>query len=147
VLLSVLLSLLFARKLKGATYAIPMIIVISFVSFLSAFGQLKVVYYRGLNWHILYPNSPPPLSFPFYSDIYSSPPPLHVEWPSNIMIEEFYGLKFLGVEIHRTNSMFDMEESLLIYVFFLLVNVIGTLIGYWINKSTFTERLFERKDL
>ncbi len=144
-LLSAFLSFLLAKKLKGVMYVIPMVITISLISFPSAFSQLEAVYYQGLNWHVFYPNSPLPLSFPFYSDIYSSPPPLYVEWPSNIVIEEFYGLKFLGLEIYRTDSMLFINEVILFYGFFFLINIIGTLIGYWLSKTTFTERLFEKK--
>ena len=76
-----------------------------------------------------------PLSFPFYSYIYAAIGP-----GAPGVICELY---FLTFEINRSMEINGM--LFLHYSFFLLVNIVGAIIGYWIAKSTILERFLKKK--
>ena len=70
-----------------------------------------------------------PLSFPFHGSIYAAVGP-----GTPGVISELY---FLTFEINRSIKIPGMV--FLHYSFFLLVNLLGAILGYW------TEKLFEKK--
>jgi len=74
-----------------------------------------------------------PLSFPFYSYIYAAVGPGS---PGPV-----YELYFLTLEIHR--SMETNGMLFLYYSFFLLVNIVGAVIGYWMSKSKKLTGIFQ----
>lgn len=143
-LLSLILSLLLARKLRRI-HAIAMIIVVGLVSFFSAFGLPKVT--RILDTYFIKPISPVPLSYPFYAYVYSyttPPDPIeHMSWTL-----EIYSLDVLGIRIDSLGlSRMHLEDGFLYYSFFLLANVIGAITGYWISKASLVDKLFKKKYL
>ena len=138
-LLAILLSFLFARKLKGIAYTALMIIILSLVSSLSAFGLPKIT--TILDTTFIKPNSIVPLSYPFHAYVYSYQTP-----PGWIL--EIYSLDVLGIRIDSLDlSVMHLEDGFLYCSFFLLVNVIGAVIGYWISKAEFVDRLFKRRKI
>jgi len=94
-------------------------------------------------------NSPAiPLSFPFYVsipevsyatiNIYPEPRPL----PPGYDVELF----FLGFMIDGL-YLIHLKASHIIFLvsFFLLINLVGAVFGYWISKATFMDRYFVRR--
>jgi len=140
-LLSLILSFLLARKSRRI-YAMGMIIIVGLLSFFSAFGLPKVT--GILDPRFIKPTSLVPLSYPFYAYVYSyqtPPDPIEMSW-----ISEIYSLDVLGIRIDSLNlSMMHLEDGGLYYSFFLLVNVIGAIMGYWISKAGFVDRHFKRR--
>ena len=120
-----------------------MIIIVSLVSFFSAFGLPQVI--RIHDTHFVKPVLPVPLSFPFYAYVFNwHSPPLPVDQMS--WISEVYSLDVLGIRIYALDlSIMHPEDALLFFSFFLLVNIVGAIIGYWISKSAILERLFRTK--
>lgn len=137
-----LLSLLLAKKLKKI-YPIAMIIIVGLTSFFSAFGLPKVTKFFS---YFIKPISPVPLSYPFYAYVYS--------WGTaradgSSWIVESYSLDVLGIRIDSLMlllSLMYLEDGFLYYSFFLLVNVIGAVVGYWISKASFLDKLFNRRN-
>jgi len=137
-----LLSLLLAKKLKKI-YTIAMIIIVGLTSFFSAFGLPKVT---KISSYFIKPISPVPLSYPFYAYVYSyqtRPDPIEgFSW-----IVKSYSLDVLGIRIDSLDlSLMHLEDGFLYYSFFLLVNVIGAVVGYWISKASFLDKLFNRRN-
>ena len=142
-LLSLVLSLLLARKLSKI-YAIAMIIIVGLLSFFSAFGLPKVT---RIHSRFVKPVSPVPLSYPFYAYVYRYQTPPDPEDPyMGGLIEDAYSLDVLGMRIDSLRlSIMHLEDAGLYYSFFLLVNLIGAIIGYWISRAGFVDRLLKRK--
>lgn len=142
-LLSFILSFLLSRKLKRI-YPIAMIIIVGLVSFFSAFGIPTVT--RILDTDFVKPISPAPLSFPFYTYVYSyivTDLVEHMSWRVDA-----YSLDVLGIRIDSLDlSVMHLEDCLLYYSFFLLINVIGAIVGYWVNKTSFVVRAKVNKPL
>jgi len=124
--LSLFLSFVLARKLGSKTYGVLMIVVIVLVSFFSTVGIGGWLRYP---WgcYIL-PVSPVPLSFPFHTYI-------RVIEPRMPGSSHYYHLDFLTVPIIGSEVPVKCSLFLLIYSFFILVNIIGAILGYWIGKS------------
>ncbi len=138
-LLSLVSSSILARKPR--IYTISMIIIVSLVSFFSAFGLPQVTRITMHDTHFVKPVLPLPLSFPFYAYVFNwHSPPLPVDQMS--WTSEHYSLDVLGIRIYDVDLLDALwEDAFLFFSFFLLVNIIGAIVGYWISKSKFIERL------
>jgi len=133
--------------MRGVAYIISMIVIISLVSFFSAFGRLEVT--KILDTYFIDPASPLPLSFPFYAHVYLYQPPLPPDLPHGFfgrIITKTYSLTVLGLQIDTISlSVYHLIDAILYYSFFLLINIIGAIIGYRISKASFVEKLFKRR--
>jgi hypothetical protein len=119
-----------------------MILVVVCVTIFSSLGLPQVT--RISDTYFVEPVLPLPLSFPFYAYVFNwHSPPLPVDQMS--WTSEVYSLDVLGVRIHALDSIMHPEDALLFFSFFLLVNIVGAIIGYWISKSEILERLFRTK--
>lgn len=118
-LLSLFLSFLLARKFGSRIYILSVTILIIVIPLFSV----------GL-----------PLSFPFYAFIWAG-----ISAPEACI----YGLYFLTFEINRsvTTSYFFHRMFFIYYSFFLLVNVVGAILGYWISKSKTLREILKDKGL
>jgi hypothetical protein len=114
-----------------------------FISFLSFCLPSRVADYPTPSYY------PIPLSFPFYS-IDNAHPSL---WGFAV-IAESYELYFLTFRITEVWSSYPLSQKLfhrltIFYLaftqFFLLVNFVGAIFGYWISKTTFIQKLLETK--
>ena len=145
--LSIFLSFVLARKFRGRKYAILIFALIVLVSFFSAFGWITIHQrtdwtHKTIQWYKFHPV---PLSFPFYASVFYDltviPLPIDL---SRIT----YQIDFLTFEITRVTtyySSFTLGDAFIYYFLFLLVNIVGAFVGYWISKSTILERIFKKK--
>jgi hypothetical protein len=137
-LLSIFLSFVLARKFKGRKYAIFVFVVIVLVSFFSAFGwitihQYKAFPFKSTEYSRLHPV---PLSYPFYASVFYD---LGVLLRSPIdAIRIIYQIDFLAFEMTRATtpySSFTLGRAPVYYSLFLLINILGALVGYWMRQS------------
>ncbi len=143
-LLSILLSFLLARKFTGKIYVLLTTVFLALISLFSMGLPSHFPYrYSPTVWvydpkSLLYElKSPLPLSFPFYASV-----------QKGIFIGpviNYYLLHFLTFEFVRDYLPSTLGVLYLYYSFFLLANIVGAIIGYWISKSTILERLFKTK--
>ena len=142
-LLSMLLSFLLAKKFTGKIYVLLMTIFLTLISLFSM-GLPSLFRYQDWGYMEVYElKYPLPLSFPFYASVQSSP-----YWPVHGPPRSYYLLHFLTFEIVRGYvPTYILEPLYLYYSFFLLVNIVGAIIGYWISKSTILERLRARRSI
>ncbi len=133
--LSAYLSSFLAKKFRGVNYVVLTIVAIVLISFFSAFGWIEVtqrVYIQGTFWHVR-PVFPLPLSFPFFTYVHD-------------VRGEVYDFLFLGKLIKREYSeWFSSGAAIMYYSFFLLVNIIGSIIGYWAPKKGFARHKFKKR--
>jgi hypothetical protein len=134
-----LLSFVSIKRLGGSKYVLLMTILVALISFFSAFSILRVIPY-GSTYYFA-PNPPIPLSFPLYAS-------LDTDWLFDASLDfppryGFYELHFLTLEIGDLLFPFTSDLLILFYSLFILVNIIGAIIGYWIGKSTLSERLIK----
>jgi hypothetical protein len=143
-LLSMFISFVLARRFSGRNYVTLIIVTIALLSFFSAFGWITLhqrtdFTHRTSQWYKL---SPVPLSLPFYASVLydMAVRPLPID-SSRIT----YRIGLLTVEIlsvTESYSSFTLGQASVYFSFFFLVNLIGAILGYWINKSTFIDRYF-----
>jgi len=133
-LLMVLVSYLLRRRFQGKRYVILVFVVTVLVSFFST----------GYGWKIidgsLYTTLPPlPFSFPFLSILDSY---LTMNWDSLHFVIA-YDVYFVTIWITRLESSPLLMQFLLVpaFSFFLLVNIIGAIIGYWIKVTRAIEKI------
>ena len=132
--LSLFLSFVLARKFKGIIYVPLMIVVIVLVSLFSM-GLPTSTY--SPYYHPAYDLGPlTPLSFPFYASIYDI-------WVGH-QPDYYYRLNFLTFQINEAFAPVPFGTVCLHYSFFLLGNVVGAIVGYWVYKSRFLERLYKK---
>jgi len=131
------LSFVLARKLRGIIFVPMMAVFIVSVPFFSAFGWLAE---NGSDRPIA-PVSPLPLSFPLYVSMHSVEKPL---WSRPPHVYDVYEVKVLTTVIDRDFPPLTANKGILVYSFFLLVNIVEAIVGYWIGKSTILERLFKK---
>lgn len=140
--LATILSFLVNRKFQGKKYVAIMITITVLTSFFSVFGWIEVTQrttYTGTYCYIR-PILPLPLSFPFFTYVYlfdstrdSSP-------------VEVYDLFFLGGRINREYThWFPASRGFIYYSFFLLVNIVGSVIGYRLSKMDFAEPVLRKR--
>ncbi len=161
-------SFLLAVRFRQEKYVLWSAVVVALVSLLSA----GVPHYESYFYSYLPQSSnvsgvvisdPLPFSFPFYAYInrtsYTS------SLPPREDIYEYYQIELvmlrlpqsyvrtvmdtyvnIGFEQPTRFLYLDWGDYLLYYTFFLALNLVGAIIGYWISKSTFVVRyLFGRK--
>ena len=145
-LLSMFISLLLARRFKGKVFVLLMTAVLILVSVSSiGFPSVWRSYYGVTFWQV---NSPAiPLSFPFYVSI-PEVDYLTINIPHPKPLPPGYDLElfFLGFMIDGL-YLIHLEASHIIFLvsFFLLINLVGAIFGYWISKTTFMDRYFGRR--
>jgi len=152
-LLSIFLSFVLTIKFEGRKYAILIFTIIVLVSFFSAFGWITIHQYeefplRTIEYYRLHPV---PLSLPFYASTSLDLPIKFLNYPPIPRLfnltKIIYQIDFLTFEIISINtyySSFTLEIASLCYSFFLLVNIVGAIVGYWIGKSEILERFFKK---
>jgi len=59
-------------------------------------------------------------------------------------LESNYGLYFLGWQIFGSTLPLQLETLAFLTSFFLLVNLVGAIFGYWISKTTFIDKLLKK---
>jgi len=140
-LLSMFISLLLARKLRGVTYVLLTTVALLYISLLS-FGLPTLGPYNPTPDLI-----PFPLSFPFYSINTVRPRSF---WTFTEMAES-YELYFMTSRIaevweERSHFQFNYLEDLFpFYCYFLLINIVGAILGYGLSKSKSIWRYFGRR--
>ena len=152
-LLSMFISFLLARRRKGKVYILLMTVVLILVlllsiGFPSVWGTLR----DGTTvWQVN--SSTIPLSFPFHTSIsreylvigraeYIPPFPLPPIYRARLY---FLAIQVWTNEIAWNYLLLTSERIILLVSFFLLFNLIGAILGYWISKATFLEKLLTRR--
>jgi len=134
------ISLLFARKFRRKMFASLTIIAIGLISFLSVgfpsfFAYSKSFYHNPII--LLKVENPLPLSLPFYTNII-----IHC---GDFGCSPNYEIYFLSVKLSALGTYPTLGGFILGYTFFLLLNLVGAIFGYWISKSKFLEKYFARR--
>ena len=145
-LLSMFISFLLARRFRRRTYVALIVVIIVLVSFFSAFGLIRKHQYKELgkstDWYTFHPV---PLSFPFYASVFYS----WNVYPIGVDGSRFtYQIVFMAFELTRATTYYPspltLRSASVYYSLFLLVNIVGTIFGYWISKSTFIDKLLKK---
>ena len=148
-LLSMFISFLLARKIKGKLYVLLITVVLILVSLFSI-GFPRIWDYLGWRYspeYIFWQLNLPALalSFPFhvyFSQVlhFVSPlPPL----PNPPRYD--LSLFFLVFKLESFYGIFlTIGYIILLVSFFLLVNLVGAILGYWISKTTFIDRQLKK---
>ena len=147
-LLSIFISFLLARRFRGRAYVTLIIVITFLVSFLSAFGWIRIHQHMDFTFKTVkyYRLHPVPLSFLFYASAFVELPAWPLPFDLSRVIYQIDFLTFEIISVAIDYSSFTLGRASIYYSFFLLGNIAGAIIGYWISKSTFIERYFaERK--
>jgi hypothetical protein len=136
-LLSMFISFLLARKFTSKKYVLLTTVFLALISLFSMGLPSRFDYSQYSDVYKL--EHPLPVSFPFHASIRY--PPMHARPPATII----YFVRFVTVEIAIRPAPFTLGELYFYYSFFLLANIVGAIIGYWISKSTILERLLKTK--
>ena len=144
-LLSIALSFLLARRFSGKTYVTLIIVTTVLVSFLSAFGWMTIHQHTDFTFKTVeyYRFHPVPLSFPFYASAFVELPAWPLPFDLNRVIYRIDFLKLEIVSVAIDYSSFTLGRASIYYSFFLLVNIVGAIIGYWISKTIFVKGFFK----
>ena len=150
------ISFLLGRRFKGKVYVLLMTVVLILVSLLSiGFPSVWRTLRDGTTvWQVNLPTIP--LSFPFHTSISREYLLFLHEGIMNRfppMYPPMYRVRlcFLAIQVWTNEKLAPLyhlltsERIILLVSFFLLVNLIGAILGYWINKTTFIERFFARR--
>jgi len=128
-LLSMLVSLLSARWFKGRTYVLWMVFIIIVFSTISV-GVIDV---QNLHFYL---RKPVPASYPFFaSSIYDYSDGGEPKYYLHFLVEKF--------QVYHTHN-FLLGDFVPLYSLFLLVNLVGAILGYWISKTTFIDKLLKK---
>jgi len=138
-LLSMFISFILARKFTGKTYVSLMTVSLILVSLFSMGLPSRFDYYQYAGFDAYKLEHPLPISFPFYVSLQ----PVVVTLPRYGPIGS-YLLHFLTFDFVRDYVPFTLGDLYLYYSFFLLVNLVGAILGYWISKTTFIEKLLKK---
>lgn len=141
-LLSMLISFLLARRFRGITYVLLTTVALLSISLLS-FGFPPMVYSRSPRTGIPGFHSFP-LSFPLYSFDNTYPCGMLLS-PYVPPFPESYELHLLNFKISETISHYPilshisyLDLLLRFLPFFLIINIVGVILGYEFSKLTFT---------
>ncbi len=156
-LFAMFISFLLARRLQGKVYVLSIAVVLVLVSLLSigfpsvwgtvGWSQLAVEYV-GEGTTIWQLNTPAvPLSFPFYASISEEYHfvPFIIGYPSAPLYQ--IELTFLTNPIWANNRYYwflTSEHIILLASSFFIINLAGAILGYWLGKSTFIEKLLKK---
>jgi len=144
-LLSMFVSLLLARKFKGKIFvplmtAVLILVSASSIGFPSVWGS----YGRDTFWQVNLRTIP--LSYPFYVNIpnthHATINLLQYRFPPTYDMELFFFMFMIDDVILIS---LQLSHIILLVSFFLLVNLVGAIFGYWISKTTFMDRYFDRR--
>jgi hypothetical protein len=166
-LLSMLVSFLLALKLRQEKYVLFSAIMVALVSFLSA----GVPHYESYVYSYLPEPSnvsgvvmsePLPLSFPFYAYINRTSYPSSL--PPKEDIYESYQVELLTFKLPQSSARtiidvsqnigaeqptrflyLDWGDYLLYYTFFFALNLVGTIIGYWVSRTAFIDQWLRKR--
>lgn len=153
-LISMVVSFLLARRFSGKKYLSRMAAILASASLLSVGLNSVTSDYNTGYINPKLPVPPLPLSLPFYAGSYLAV--IGGQTTSNKTqlygFERHYALFFLGMTIKHYNlgsafGVLPFEDFVLVYAFFALVNLIGAMLGCWINESTFIKKYFARRPL
>jgi len=148
-LLSMFTSFLLARRFKGKVYVLLVTVILILVSLFSAgFPSLKDLEAQPKEGYWQVNLFAIPLSFPFYVHISEvkggivAPPLPHFIPPPHYDVK----LYSFGFEV-GANYFIPLTTNYIILLvsFFLLVNLVGAILGYWISKTTFIDKLLTRR--
>ena len=139
------ISFILARKFTGKTYVSLMTVSLILVSLFSMglpshfpFRHHRTIWVYDPKSLLYELKSPLPLSFPFYASVQKG---LYVIVGP---VFNYYLLHFLTFEFVRGYAPFTLGWLCLYYSFFLLVNLVGAIFGYWISKTTFIDKLLKK---
>jgi len=148
-LLSMFITFLSARKFKGKVFVLLTTAVLILISVSSAgFPSIKVLEAEPNEGYWQVNLLAIPLSFPFHAHFsevggFVMPPP-----PPHFIRPPYYDVKLysFGFEI-GVNYFIPLTTNYIIFLlsFFLLVNLVGAIFGYWISKTPFIDRYFGRR--
>jgi len=144
-LLSMFISFLLARKIKGKLYVLLITVVLILVSLFSiGFPSVWRSIGGDIIWQVNLPATP--LSFPFHADISEVPYCTIAIHPSPPHPPRYdVKLFFLGLQIESLNFIALTTSHIIFSVsFFLLFNLAGAVLGYWISKTTFIDKLLKK---
>jgi len=125
-LLPTCISFLLARSVRRKVSYILLLIPITIL--MSFFSANYVDRYR--SWL-----GPLPLSTPFYTDDFAENPTAFFPFATH------HGLYFLGWRISSFTLPLQLETLAFLTSFFLSINLLGAMLGYWINKRLPEESL------
>jgi len=135
-LISMFVSLLLARKSKGKVFVLLMTAVlilmsVSSIGFPSVWGSYGCDTFWQVNSRTI------PLSYPFHVNIFNSRHAtinlLRYRTPPTYDMELFL---FVFMIDELSLISFQVSHIILLVSFFLLINLVGAVFGYWINKTT-----------
>jgi len=135
--LSALISFLLARRFSKRAYIILIITASALLAFFSTFGlmtmhqRLNPPYEPDILYYELHPI---PLSFPFHASVFMDMPAIPFGFGSARI---HYEINFVTIEIFNAiiyYYSFAPWSALIFYCFFLLIDVAGSVIGYWMAK-------------
>jgi hypothetical protein len=151
-LLSMFISFLLARKIKGKLYVLLITVVLILVSLFSI-GFPSIWDYLGWRyspeyrfWQLNLPALA--LSFPFHVYFSQVFLPAHWHFVSPLPNPPIYDLSlyFLVFKLESFGRIYlTIGYIILLVPFFLLVNLVGAILGYWISKTTFIDKLLKKR--
>jgi len=128
-LLSMLLSLLTARWFKGKIYVLFNIFLIIVLSTAS----IGVVDVQNLHFYL---RKPIPVSYPFFASSI-------IDYSNGDSQKYLLHFIFEKFKVYPTHN-FLLGDFVPLYSLFLLLNLVGVIIGYWISKTTFIDKLLKK---
>ena len=137
-LLSMFVSFFLARRFGGKAY-VSLLTVFTILITLFSVGLPRMdAYWRYTYWkYSVELRHPLPLSFPFYASVFVV---LGIHW-GPYPPPRYYQLYFLTFKLQELGLPVEFEHFILFYSFFLEINIVGVIIGYWISKTTLVEKL------
>ena len=138
-LLSMLISFLLARKFRWKIYVALIAVIVTLISLFSVTVIILHPLNTTLSW-VQGNNYPLPLSFPFYVCIFN--------------IGGYCGgcyhvsIYFLTLRIDYQSWLspyMSLDFFAKVYIPFLLINIVGAILGYWINKTAFIDKLLKKR--
>ena len=129
-LLSMCISFLLGRSFRRkSSYVLLLVPITILMSFFSAYYVDRFRYFLG----------PFPLSFPFYTNTFVENPTIF-----NFLEPTHDGLYLLGWRISSFALPLQLETLAFLTSFFLLINLVGAMLGYWIG-NTLPEKSLKRE--
>jgi len=148
-LISTLMSFILIRKFSAKVSSWLIVVCLILISFFSV-GIPEPTYYDFYSTMetYLFIWNPLPLSFPVYALV--APSGRTVRQMDALWYRfHFFSLSIgeewmrIGGEGGPTN--FRVFEYLLYYSFFMLVNIVGAVFGYWLSKTAFLDKIVQKK--
>ena len=129
-LLSMSIGFLLARSFRRkSSYVLLLVPITILMSFFSAYYVDRFHYFLG----------PFSLSIPFYTNAFVENPT-----PWTFLVPTHHGLYLLGWRICAFTLPLQLETLAFLTSFFLLINLVGAMLGYWIG-NTLPEKSLKRE--